>query len=104
MYQQNTPCYSLWVVQHHNRLRAAPPADAHALENASFVAEETWSGLRICYRRTVRIVGQSGSGLADNSSVCAMSIVRQAILYHNNASGSKETDATWTEIPNYIWL
>ncbi|KAG6999485.1 hypothetical protein G7Y79_00034g069080 [Physcia stellaris] len=36
--------------------------------------------------------------------VCAVSIIRQAVLYHNNASGSGQTDGTWTEITNYVWF
>lgn len=42
--------------------------------------------------------------VANLTSVCAISVIRQAILYKNNASGVKEADATWTEIPNYVWL
>ena len=33
-----------------------------------------------------------------------MTIIRQAILYHNNASGKEEEDGIWTEITNYVWL
>ncbi|KAI4192959.1 MAG: hypothetical protein LQ350_008525 [Teloschistes chrysophthalmus] len=41
---------------------------------------------------------------ATGGLVCAMSIIRQIILYRNAMSGKAETDGTWTEVPNYTWF
>ncbi|KAL9582627.1 MAG: hypothetical protein Q9212_003187 [Teloschistes hypoglaucus] len=41
---------------------------------------------------------------ATGGVVCAMSIIRQVILYRNAMSGKAETDGTWTETPNYTWF
>ena len=73
------------------------------MEHASYLAEETWIGIRLHHRCSVSAC-KFEYQRANKCSVCAVAIIRQVILYRNNASGAQETDGTRTEIPLYIWL